>query len=575
MALFNWDASYCIGIDKVDRQHEHLVAIVNRLDEAVAAGRDDGEIKGILKEALQYTQYHFKTEETLMANAGVVDTEHFRLHKRQHEEFVQTVVTLVGGLLQNGQPVTGELLQFLIKWLAEHILGSDREMARVIAAGAAVEDDDARLLDAERAESKLLAALQESEWRFRVIADAAPVLMWMSQADGRRPFFNQRWTDFTGLARSELEHGWQSAVHPDHLAALEARYAGADSGVGSVEYRLRRHDGDYRWMRETAVARHGADGAFEGYVGSCVDITDLKEHEAALTREVEARTAELRDANEKLAYDKAALQALFERLQQTQAQLLQSEKMASIGQLAAGVAHEINNPVGYVKSNLNALGGYLNDLVQIIETFGTDPAAAAQLIRDRDFAFMREDAGKLLGESLEGVDRVQHIVQDLKNFSHVDQAEWQAADLGRSLDSTLTLVWNDLKYKAEIVKDYQPLPPVECLSRQINQVFMNILVNAGQAIAQRGTITLRTRAEGAFAVVEIADTGQGMPPEVAKRIFEPFFTTKPVGSGTGLGLSIAYGIVKKHHGSLEVESTPGKGTTFRLRLPFARAEAAA
>jgi two-component system NtrC family sensor kinase len=578
MALFQWDSSYCVGIAEVDEQHEKLVAMVNRLDQAVTAGRDDTEINQILKELLDYTRYHFGTEERLMEAAGQRDSVHYKKHKGEHVDFVNTVVEKVTTLRQRNEPVSAPLLQYLIKWLVDHILGSDREMARHLhdPATPAAADRDAGVRDAERAHAKLLSALHESEWRFRAIADSAPVLIWMCDAGGRRVFFNQAWCDFTGLKHDRLETQWSDRLHPDDKTMVLGRYTqpGTPQAI-SIEYRLRGRDGTYRWMLESAVSRKGERNTHEGYVGSCVDVTDLKQHEQVLRSQVAERTAELRDANVRLEQEKAEQLALIQRLKETQAQLLQSEKMASIGQLAAGVAHEINNPVGYVKSNLNALAGYVKDLIALVDAYGSDPTAAAKLKSEIDYGFLRDDVQKLVGESNEGVDRVQHIVQDLKDFSHVDQAEWQSADLNRGLDSTLNLVWNELKYKTEVVKQYGDLPPVECLSRQVNQVFMNILVNAAQAIPTRGTITLRTHRDGDWAVVEISDTGVGIPADKVSRIFEPFFTTKPVGKGTGLGLSIAYGIIQKHHGRIEVDSTVGKGTTFRICLPIARAEQAA
>ncbi len=269
---------------------------------------------------------------------------------------------------------------------------------------------------------------------------------------------------------------------------------------------------------------------------------------------------------------------LIEKLGQTQAQLLQSEKMASIGQLAAGIAHEINNPVGYVSSNLGTLRRYLGELFEVLDAYqrardagGDDGASQSnlqQLLVRSDIAFLRQDMQDMVAESLEGVSRVRQIVQDLKDFSHVDVAEWAWADLHRGLDSTLNIVHNELKYKATVVKEYGELPTIECIASQLNQVFMNLLVNAAHAIAEKGTITVRTGTDNAGWVwVEIGDTGCGIAPEHLQRIFEPFFTTKPVGKGTGLGLSLTYSIVKRHHGRIEVSSEVGKGSTFRVWLP--------
>lgn len=273
----------------------------------------------------------------------------------------------------------------------------------------------------------------------------------------------------------------------------------------------------------------------------------------------------------------AELQATNQKLEEAQDQLLQAEKMASIGQLAAGVAHEINNPVGYVASNLTTLGRYVNDLLPLLDACeqldaslsGDAPALLAlrALKEKTNLAYLREDLHDLLAESKEGLERVKKIVLDLKTFSHVDEAEWQVVDLHQGLESTLNIVWNELKYKAEVVKEYGKLPEIECLPSQLNQVFMNLMVNAAHAIENHGTITLRTGQAGEQVWVEVSDTGKGIAPENLNRIFDPFFTTKPVGKGTGLGLSLSYGIVKKHHGHIEVDSTPDQGTTFRVWLP--------
>ncbi|MDP2827899.1 MAG: ATP-binding protein [Sulfuricellaceae bacterium] len=277
----------------------------------------------------------------------------------------------------------------------------------------------------------------------------------------------------------------------------------------------------------------------------------------------------------------AELQATNQKLAEAQEQLLQAEKMASIGQLAAGVAHEINNPVGYVASNISTLGRYVNDLLSLLDAgealdaslSGDAPALLAlRALKEKvNLAYLREDLHDLLRESKEGLERVKKIVSDLKTFSHMDEAEWQITDLHQGLDSTLNIVWNELKYKAEVVKEYGAIPDVECLASQLNQVFMNLMVNAAHAIENRGTITLRTGQVGERVWVEVSDTGKGIAPEHLNRIFDPFFTTKPVGKGTGLGLSLSYGIVKKHHGQIEVDSTPGKGTTFRVWLPLRQA----
>jgi len=279
-----------------------------------------------------------------------------------------------------------------------------------------------------------------------------------------------------------------------------------------------------------------------------------------------------------------ALSELNQKLKEAQSQLLQSEKLASIGQLAAGVAHEINNPIGFVYSNLGTLQRYFTDLLRLIEAYESaestigDNAVVANLHalkKKADLDFLREDTTALMNESRDGITRVKDIVQNLKDFSHPDGSdEWQWAALQQGLESTLNIVWNELKYKCTVIKEYGNIPDIECLPSQLNQVFMNMLVNAGHAIEERGTITLRTGTQGDQVWVEIEDTGKGIAPENLKRIFDPFFTTKPVGTGTGLGLSLTYSIVQKHKGRVEVDSTVGQGTRFRICLPIHQTETA-
>ena len=279
-----------------------------------------------------------------------------------------------------------------------------------------------------------------------------------------------------------------------------------------------------------------------------------------------------------------ALSDLNKQLEQAQGQLLQSEKLASIGQLAAGVAHEINNPIGFVYSNLGTLQRYLTDLLSLVQHYESaeagigDPAVRAglqALKKKLDLEFLREDAAALMDESRDGITRVKDIVQNLKDFSHADAGdEWQWASLQQGLDSTLNIVLNELKYKCEVKKEYADIPDIECLPSQLNQVFMNMMVNAGHAIEAHGLLTLRTGADGDQVWVEFEDNGKGIAPEHLKRIFDPFFTTKPVGKGTGLGLSLSYSIIQKHHGRIEVDSVLGRGTRFRVWLPVRHVETA-
>jgi len=294
-----------------------------------------------------------------------------------------------------------------------------------------------------------------------------------------------------------------------------------------------------------------------------------------MSEELNSRLEEKLATEASLYQEKAEQAALIKRLEAAHNQLLQSEKMASIGQLAAGVAHEINNPIGYVNSNLGTLRGYIDSLLAVLDAYeaaelpeGTAKERIEAAKTRADLGYLKTDIVDLLAETGDGIARVRRIVQDLKDFSHSDQGEWVLADLHRGLESTLNVVNNEIKYKARVIKEYGDLPVLRCLPSQLNQVFMNLLVNAAHAIEGQGTITIRTSTHGEEAWVEIADTGSGIPSPLLTRIFDPFFTTKAVGKGTGLGLSISYGIVQKHGGRIEVESEPGQGTTFRICLPI-------
>ena len=415
-------------------------------------------------------------------------------------------------------------------------------------------------------------------------------------------YANEKYCDVSQYSFDELvgqKHGIvNSGYHsPAFFAEMWATICSGSTWSGEICNRKK--NGELFWVETTIVPSPAPGGSGYHYVGVYTQITALKQHEEELKaandlleQRIEERTAELqkimaileadieqrRKVESRLQQEQEGQRKLIAELHNAHSQLLQSEKMASIGQLAAGVAHEINNPIGYVHSNLGSLEKYIHSLFAIVSAYeaaegdylpGSACLPRLQAVRKEfDLGFLREDIPALLSESRDGIARVKKIVQDLKDFSHVDEAEWQFTDLRHGLESTLNIVWNELKYKVEVVKEYGNLPEIECIPSQLNQVFMNLFVNAGHAIEARGTLTIRTGAEAEKVWVEIADSGKGIAPEHLTRIFEPFFTTKPVGKGTGLGLSLSYGIVEKHHGKIEVESEVGKGTTFRVWLPI-------
>jgi signal transduction histidine kinase len=265
---------------------------------------------------------------------------------------------------------------------------------------------------------------------------------------------------------------------------------------------------------------------------------------------------EIAQLNETL---EARVEERTEELQRTQAQLVQNEKMVSLGQLVAGVAHELNNPIGFVHANLQLIEGYAEKLIKLAP------------VDDPKLARMREALEKLFSRSREGTDRVKQIVADLRTFSRLDQAEVQRVDLNEAIDSTLSLMEPRLKQGIQVEREYGELPEVRCYAGQLNQVFMNLLMNACDSLdsgAGGGSIRVRTSVTPNGVRLEFGDDGPGIPPEIQNRLFEPFFTTKDVGKGTGLGLSLSHGIVERHGGSIRVDSQPGSGATFVIDLPF-------
>ena len=305
------------------------------------------------------------------------------------------------------------------------------------------------------------------------------------------------------------------------------------------------------------------------------EIGDLAKSFNDMLEHLNKSTASIEDLNKEIAERVKLTEKLskaYAELKATQSRMLHREKLASVGQLAAGVAHEINNPVGFIASNLGTLAKYVDRMIEFIN-------AQKKAIRDESaeelqelgkklkIDYLTEDAKDLVKESLDGTDRVNKIVQGLKSFSRVDEVEFKPADINECLESTLNMVWNELKYLATVTKEYGDLPLIKCYPRQLNQVFMNLLINAAHAIEKQGEISIKTWHQDDSIFVSISDTGQGIPADNLNKLFDPFFTTKDVGKGTGLGLSIAHGIIQKHNGEINVQSEVGKGSTFTIMLP--------
>jgi len=309
---------------------------------------------------------------------------------------------------------------------------------------------------------------------------------------------------------------------------------------------------------------------------------ELLEFNKDLEARVKSRTQEI-------TAQKNKLEEAYENLTVTKEQLIKSEKMASIGQLAAGVAHEINNPIAFIKSNLHSLKKYISlykelfshhsDIITAIKS--NDHKMAEEKIhtihtieQEEDLAFINEDIIELLNESIGGTARVQEIVKGLKTYSHSANDELEPTDLNQCLDDTLKMLNNEIKHQCDVVTHLNPIPLLVCNSGQMIQVFTNLIANAGQAMEEHGTLKISSElsqnSRGNIIEITIEDNGKGIAPEHLPKLFDPFFTTKPVGQGTGLGLSISQGIIEDHLGTMTVESMVGVGTTFTIQLPVNR-----
>ena len=314
-------------------------------------------------------------------------------------------------------------------------------------------------------------------------------------------------------------------------------------------------------------------GAFDYLVKPCeLTVLELTVERAlaqrALLRSARSYKRDLERRNEELHESRETLGRL-------QAQIVHSEKMASLGQLAAGVAHELNNPAGFIFGNMEILNGCAPGLERLLKLYesaslpAAEAAEAARIKDEIDYENTLPELGSIIADCLDGAERIRDVVQNLRTFSHLDEAEFKKVNVHEGLDATIRLLARFYESgQVDLHRDYAALPLVDCYAGQLNQVWMNLLDNAAQAVKNGGEVRVRTRREGHSAVVSVSDTGHGIAPEHLKHVFDPFFTTKPVGEGTGLGLSVSHSIIERHGGTVKVESHPGKGTTFTVCLPI-------
>ncbi|MEG3843412.1 PAS domain S-box protein [Microcoleus sp. herbarium14] len=426
-------------------------------------------------------------------------------------------------------------------------------------------------------------ALRLNEQRYRSLIAATAQLVWMTDADGK-PIEPTDWMAYTGQSLEEATDNWFSAIHPDDrdltlqawMRAVEAK------NLYEIEHRLRAADGRYRHFWVRAVPVLAADGSIREWVGTHTDISDRVQVLEALKQSAAQYRSQA-----------TQLEKAFRDLHETQTQLIQTEKISSLGQLVAGVAHEINNPINFIYGNITHASQYARDLLDLLHLYQEHyPNPAAQIeesAEEIEIDFLIEDFPKILESMKVGADRIRDLVVSLRNFSRLDEAQMKRVDIHEGIESTLLILQHRLKATAsrraiEVIKEYGHFPKIECYAGQLNQVFMNLIANAIDALEEYNskrsskeiysspnTIRISTSANSDTVTIRIADNGMGINQEVIRKLFDPFFTTKPVGKGTGLGLSISYQIVvEKHRGKLQCVSALAEGAEFVIEIPISQ-----
>jgi two-component system, NtrC family, sensor kinase len=411
--------------------------------------------------------------------------------------------------------------------------------------------------------------LRESEERFRLISENVADIIILFETTGECIYASPSVSALGHDPSTLIGRSIFSLIHPeDYTHTMEEITRLATSFIPcATAFRFATSTGNWRAM-EAALSLLVSEAGYR-IVAVVRDVSVRLQHE----HQQDLLMEELQEKN-------IAVHEAMERLKRMQEGLVQSEKMASLGQLTAGIAHEINNPLAFVSSSLNRFGEYYGELRGLFQQWKNameaspaepvSPEVRADLqasFEHADLAFLDKDFDELVEHTRKGLSRIKRIVEQLRGFAHISRTDFASTDLNQTIEETISLVWNELKYKVTIQKEYGTIPPVECNAGEMQQVFVNLLVNASHAIEERGTITITTQPEGNGVTIMITDTGGGIAEEHLHRIFDPFFTTKPVGRGTGLGLWIVSTIIQKHRGEITVSSQVGQGTTFSIYLP--------
>ena len=504
--------------------------------------------------------------------------QHFRqiIPKEFHayiDDVAQQILSQVGGSHVINENLTKDQCRITCEWFNAPMRDANGEVCGGISI--ALDISDRKRIEAER--QQVEANLRRNEERYRSLITVTSQIVWISTPDGCS-VESPNWCEYTGQSRDKLKNfGWLEAVHPDDSepTGIIWNHARETKTWYKVEYRIRGANGEYRYFDVQGVPILNDDGSIREWMGSCTDIEDRKQAEKAVLQKSQA------------------LEQAMAELQNTQLQMVQSEKMASLGNLVAGVAHEINNPIGFLNGSINNARDYVQDLLDHLALYQhhqppTQPVE--EHAEDIELDFLAEDLPKLLNSMQGATERIKSISTSLRTFSRADTEHKVCTNLHEGLDSTLLILKyrlkaNEQRPAIEVVPQYGELPCIACFPGQLNQVFMNILANAIdvfdemaqqssfaalQAHPQQIVIQTATLPEQRAVEIRIRDNGQGMTEEVRTRIFDHLFTTKGVGKGTGLGLAIAHQIVTETHGGqLTVNSAPGQGSEFCICLPIA------
>jgi two-component system NtrC family sensor kinase len=423
----------------------------------------------------------------------------------------------------------------------------------------------------------------EERWQLALLANNDGIYDWNLKTG--KSFISKRWKEIIGYLDHEIVISlkeWKSRIHGDdfeRVLSATQDYMERKIPKYEIEYRLRCKDDSYKWVATRGQVLFDEDGKPLRIVGSLRDISDAV---AAATQRKQAEVA-LQKSLEREREKAAALKRTLSNLKRTQTQLIQSEKMSSLGRMVAGIAHEINNPVSFIQGNLNPANGYFQDISQLLkiyqQTYPNPTPEIQQFIEEIEIDFLLKDWPKLIDSMTLGTERIKQIILSLRNFSRLGESQLKSVDIHLGIDSTLLLWQNRLRAEGnrpeiKVIKNYSTLPKIKCYASQLNQVFMNLLDNAIDALSNQPEpklITINTSIitkNSPVIVLKIADNGVGMSEEVRQKMFDPFFTTKPVGKGTGLGLAISHQIiVEQHYGQISCVSTPGKGTELIVEIP--------